>query len=285
MFSSLVIGLIVGAGYGLMAVGIVLIYKASRHLNFAQGEFGTVATFVAWLTLERDLGWPLAAVLAVLTGIVMGVVVERLIVRPLSSYPPVIVLVATAGVAFLAIGVQIIVGEARLRALSEPWAASLSIAGVNVRGQHALILLALLVFGGALFVFFRSAIGTALLATSQEPFAARIVGIDTKRMSTLTWGLAGALGGAAGILFAPLGAFTPGFMTSDRLIAGFVAAVLGGMTSMPGAIVGGLVVGVVEAFSGHFLSQSIAGADLLGVFVALLVVLFVRPQGLLGKDA
>lgn len=285
MISSFVIGIVVGAGYGLMALGLVLIYKASRHFNFAQGEFGTVATYVAWLMLERGLGWPVAALVAVLAGVVMGLALERLIVRPLSGSPPVTVLVATAAVALLAIGLQILIGEARLRAIDEMWVGSLSIAGVPVRFQQILILIGLLVIGGLLYLFFQSPIGTALLATSQESFAARIAGIDTRHMAMLTWGLAAFFGAVAGLLFAPIDAFSPGFMTFQRLIPGFTAAVLGGMNSLPGAVVGGFVVGLVESYFGFFLGEYIAGADLLGVFLALLIVLFLRPQGLLGKEA
>ncbi|MGH9203881.1 MAG: ABC transporter permease subunit, partial [Vicinamibacterales bacterium] len=102
MAASIVNGSIVGAGYALVALGIVLIYKATRQFNFAQGEFGTVATFVAWMLLNRGLGWPLAGTIAVLTGVAMGLAVERFVVRPLTNSPQVTVLVATAGVALLA---------------------------------------------------------------------------------------------------------------------------------------------------------------------------------------
>lgn len=345
MLSALVIGLIVGAGYGLMALGVVLIYKASRRFNFAQGEFGTIATFMVWGILDGDRvpgpaamisgvllgglaggvvwnwlgsrrtgtaitagaslgagavvaiptaillagsnpGWPVAALFGLLAGVAMGLITERFVVRPLIASPPVTVLVATAGVALLVIAFQIIIGEAKLRSIPQMVEGSgISLADIPINPQRMLIVLALGVVGFLLYLFFRSPIGTALLATSQEPTAARIAGIDVNRMSMLTWGLAALFGAAAGLLFAPLDAFTPGFMTTRRLIPGFTAAVMGGMTSLPGALVGGLLVGVVESTGGYFLGQQIAGADLLGVFIALLLVLFVRPQGLLGKEA
>lgn len=345
MIAAVLSGLIVGAGYGLMALGVVLIYKASRRFNFAQGEFGTIATFMAWGMLDGDrvpgaaaavfgllvgglaagilrqvlgsrgvgrvpalaislggglvvgflaanyvagkeLGWPLAALGGLLAGVAMGLIMERVIVRPLMSSAPVTVLVATAGVALLAIAFQIIIGEAKLRSIpSMIGGTGMELARVTVTPQKMLIVLGLLAVGGALYMFFQRPIGTALLATSQEAFAARIAGIDTNRMSMLTWGMAAFFGAAAGLLFAPLDAFTPGFMTSRRLIPGFTAAVLGGMTSLPGAVVGGLVVGIVESLGGFWLGQSIAGADLLVVFVVLLIVLFIRPQGLLGREA
>ena len=291
MLSSLVNGVVVGAGYSLMALGVVLIYKASRRFNFAQGEFGTVATFVAWNILEPKPGgkpgsWALAALAALAAGVVMGLLTERLVVRPLRNSPPVTVLVATAGVALLAISIQIIVGEAKIRSIS-PFSKrkGINVADIPINSQKLFIVFALVVTAVALYAFFRSKVGTALLATSQESFAARIAGIDVNRMSMLTWGMAAFLGAAAGLLFAPLDAFTPGFMTTRRMIPGFTAAVMGGMTSLPGAVLGGFVVGIVEAVSQTLLGGVVAGADLLGVFAALLIVLFIRPQGLLGKEA
>ncbi|HVE90940.1 MAG TPA: branched-chain amino acid ABC transporter permease [Actinomycetota bacterium] len=284
MFSSLVIGLIVGAGYGLMALGIVIVYKASRQFNFAQGEFGTVATFAAWAVLERGHGWLLAALAGVIVGVLFGLGTEFLVVRPLSGGPPVTLLVATAGVALFSIAVQIILGEAKARSIAPMWKGPAFSFGTNVARQEILIVIGLVVVLALLGFFFTRPIGTALLATSQEPFAARIAGLDTRRMSMLTWGMAALFGAIAGMLFAPIDAFTPGFMTSRRLIPGFTAAVLGGITSIPGAVAGGFVVGLVESFFGYLFPE-IAGADLLGVFIALMVVLFIRPQGLLGKEA
>lgn len=288
MATALVSGITVGAGNALMALGIVLIYKATKHFNFAQGEFGTVATFVAWLLLERNFPWPVAGAAALLAGVLMGLLVERLIVRPLRDSPQVTVLVATAGVALLAIALQIIIGEAKLRGI-EPMVPGVgwSIGGATVRPQDLMIVLGLVVTAGVLYLFFRSPIGTALLAVSQERFAARLAGIDTSLMSMLVWGVAALFGALAGLLFAPTSAWTPGFMTQTRLIPGFTAAVVGGITSLPGAVVGGFVIGLVESFSGFLLSdvELIRGADGLGVFIVLLVVLIVRPQGLLGKEA
>ncbi len=286
MAASIVNGTIVGAGYALVALGIVLIYKATRQFNFAQGEFGTVATFVAWMLLNRGLGWPLAGTIAVLTGVAMGLAVERFVVRPLTNSPQVTVLVATAGVALLAIALQIIIGEAKLRAIDPMIGGQgFTVARALVKPQDLMIVAGLAVTGVVLVLFFRSPVGTALLATSQEPFAARIAGISTTQMSMLVWGVAALFGALAGLLFAPVDAFTPGFMTQRRLIPGFTAAVLGGITSLPGAVVGGFAIGLIEALFGYFLGNQIRGADGLGVFVALLAVLIVRPRGLLGKAA
>ena len=162
MAASIVNGTIVGAGYALVALGIVLIYKATRQFNFAQGEFGTVATFVAWMLLNRGLGWPLAGTIAVLTGVAMGLAVERFVVRPLTNSPQVTVLVATAGVALLAIALQIIIGEAKLRAIDPMIAGQgFTVARALVKPQDLMIVAGLAVTGAVLVLFFRSPVGTA----------------------------------------------------------------------------------------------------------------------------
>jgi branched-chain amino acid transport system permease protein len=238
------------------------------------------------MLLNRGLGWPLAGTIAVLTGVAMGLAVERFVVRPLANSPQVTVLVATAGVALLAIALQIIIGEAKLRAIDPMIGGQgFTLARALVKPQDLMIIAGLAVTGVVLVLFFRSPVGTALLATSQEPFAARIAGISTTQMAMLVWGVAALFGALAGLLFAPVDAFTPGFMTQRRLIPGFTAAVLGGITSLPGAVVGGFAIGLIEALFGYFLGNQIRGADGLGVFVALLAVLIVRPRGLLGKAA
>lgn len=282
MLSSLIIGIASGAGYALMALGIVIVYKATRQFNFAQGEFGTVAVFASWLALERGLGWPIAGTIGILAGLFFGLAVERLVVRPLRGSPPVTVLVATAGVALFAIALQIIVGESKARAVSPLWDGGDFKLGANIKRQEVVLMVGLLIVAALLYLFFRAPIGTALLATSMEPFAARIAGIDINRMGQITWGMAGIFGGIAGMLFAPIGAWTPGFMTTSNLIPGFTAAVLGGITSLPGAILGGVIVGLTQSYASYLL-PNVSGSGLLGVFLVLLAVLLVRPQGLLGR--
>jgi len=142
--------------------------------------------------------------------------------------------------------------------------------------------------GAALAWFFgRTDLGLATLATSQEPTAARLMGIRLNRVAMLTWGLAGALGGVAGVLLPPLTQnFTPAFGTTDLLIPAFTAAVLGGMTSVPGAFVGGLVLGLVQNLTQFNVSSNrLPGAPSVAVLVVLVVVLVVRPTGILGREA
>jgi len=285
---ALVIGLVNGAMYALIALGLVLVYKSSGIFNFAQGEFGTVAIYIMWLLTQRHLPYVIAMLLALGTAVVVGLGTERLVVRPLYSSPRVILLVATAGVALLCIGIEFWIGQPLPRQLVPALQRTnrLSISGVYVSDQRLLLVLVLAGFGIGLWYFFnRTYYGLALLGAAQEPTATELVGISTKRVAAFTWGLAGLLGGLAGVLNAPIsGSFFPGFMTTTALIPGFTAAVLGGMTSLPGAFVGGAVVGVAQSVALQAGAlKGIPSPDTLVVFVILILVLAIRPQGLLGK--
>ncbi|GAB4001853.1 hypothetical protein GCM10029992_38460 [Glycomyces albus] len=150
-----------------------------------------------------------------------------------------------------------------------------------------ILLAVLVVLAGALAWFFRTDLGLAVLASSQDTLAARVVGISPEAVSRLVWGMAALLGGVAGLLYAPVGIFTPGFMTATMLVPAFAAAVLGGMTSLPGAFIGGISIGIVQNAGIYLLGQQwqVPGASQLSVFALLMLVLLIRPQGLLGKEA
>lgn len=287
---ALVIGVITGSGYGLVALGLVLIYKSSGVFNFAQGEFGTVAVYAMWGALSNHVPYVLALLMGLLAALAMGLLTERLIIRPLFDAPRVTVLVATAGVALLGIGLEIWLGEARLRNVAPalPKLDRLSILSIQVSDQRMLVALVLLVLAVLLALFFsRTNLGLAILGVSQEPVATELMGISVRRLSSFTWGMAALLGGLGGVLTAPVsGSFGPGFLTTSALIPGFTAAVLGGMTSLPGAFVGGVVVGVAQSAAiGSDAFSAIPGAGTVMVFALLITVLAIRPQGLLGKAA
>lgn len=287
---ALVIGVITGSGYGLVALGLVLIYKSSGVFNFAQGEFGTVAVYALWGAHVNGVPYVPAVVLGLLAALVMGLLTERLIIRPLFDAPRVTVLVATAGVALIGIGLEIWLGEARLRNVAPalPKLDRVSILSIQVSDQRMLVAVVLLVLAVLLALFFsRTNLGLAILGVSQEPVATELMGISVRRLSSFTWGMAAILGGLGGVLTAPVsGSFGPGFLTSSALIPGFTAAVLGGMTSLPGAFLGGVVVGVAQSAAiAEPGFADIPGAGTVMVFVLLVTVLAIRPQGLLGKAA
>lgn len=290
MLKFTVIGLFQGAVYGLLAVGIVLVYKGARVFNFAQGEFGTVAAFVAW-ALFTNMGLPygLAVLAALVSAVLMGLTMERLVIRPLFNASRVTVLVATVGVALLTIGLTILLGKTEGRVL-EPaiQGDALNILGAGIEIQQLLVVGILAVLAVLLAYFFsRTNLGLAVLATSQDALATRIVGISVPGMSRFIWGFAALLGGLAGILQAPISQFFPGFMTRTSLVPAFTAAVLGGMTSLPGAFIGGELIGVAQNLGIFYLGQQagVPGASELTVFALLLLVLLIRPRGLLGTEA
>ena len=290
----LTIGILQGAIYGLLAVGIVLVYKGVRVFNFAQGEFGTVAAFVTFALFD-EAGLPYAAAMAagLVAAIVLGLLMERLVIRPLFDAPRVTMLVATVGFALFVIAVTVIVGKPEPRALSaiigrEPDDLIVFL-GVAITYQHILVLIVLAALAGVLALFFsRTNLGLAVLAVSQDPLATQIMGVSVVNLSRFIWGFAALLGGIAGILQGGIPGFaiTPGFMTTTTLVPAFTAAVLGGMTSLPGAFIGGLLVGAAQNVGTFYLQEiGVPGASELTVFSLLLLVLMIRPRGLLGTEA
>jgi branched-chain amino acid transport system permease protein len=287
MGAFIALGVFQGAVYGLLAVGIVLVYKAKRVFNFAQGEFGGVAAFVAFsLFAMHGLPYWLALLGGLAAAVALGLLVERAIVRPLEHASRTILLVALVGVALLTIAITVLVFEPLPRVMSPlVEGGGVTILGAGILPQQLILLAVLAVIAALLAWFFRTDLGLAILASSQDLRAAQVVGISPVAVSRLVWGMAALVGGIAGLLYAPVGIFTPGFMTMTMLLPAFAAAVLGGMTSLPGAFVGGIGIGVVQNLGIYLLGQRLAvpGAAELSVFALLMLVLLIRPQGLLGR--
>lgn len=285
---ALVIGLVTGAGYGLLALGLVLVYKSSGVFNFAQGEFATVAVYALYL-LDFRLPYGLAVLGALAVAAALGLATERLVVRPLARAPKVTALVATAGVALLCIGVEAWLGEFRGRNVSAALERldRVRVLGIPVSDQRLLLLGVVVGLAGVLAWFFRrTTLGLAVLGASQEPVATELVGIRVTRLSALTWGLAGLLGGLAGVVAGPVTrSFGPGTFTQPGLILAFTAAVVGGMTSLPGAFLGGVVVGVATSVAASLsVLDGVKGQQELASFLLLAGVLALRPRGLLGRE-
>lgn len=287
---SLVIGTVTGSAYGLVALGLVLIYKSSGVFNFAQGEFGTIALCVLYLLHVNDVPYGLAVIGALAASMLFGFLTERIVVRPLFDAPRVTLLVATAGVALLAIAVQTWFFEAQGRPIARafPRLDRVTVLGVQISDQRLWLIGTLAVLAVALGLFFtRTNLGLAIIGASQDATATELVGISVRRLSTFTWVMAALLGGLAAVIAVPdTGQFTPGVMTSGYLIPAFTAAVLGGMTSLPGAFIGGVLVGIIQSVATSAdVFQDLPGTpSTLIVFLVLLAVLIVRPQGLLGKS-
>ena len=291
MGQVLVLGVLSGTIYALFAVGIVLVYRGTKVINFAQGEVGTAGLFLAtWLTVDHGAPWFVGALAAVALAAGIGVAFERFVVRPMGDAARVSVAVATVGLLLLVSTSELIVFKlgGKPRSIDGP----LSGAGTRVAGvvvsptQMVSVLVALAVGVGLAVVLRRTDFGLGVLAAAQDTAAARLVGVPVNRVAAFVWGTGAALSTVGCLLIAPgLGAFSPGAV-SRLFLFGLAAAVLGGLTSLPGAFGGGLIVGIVEAGAGRvFDDVSLPGVKTLAVFVLLLVTLLLRPNGLFGSKA
>ncbi|HVE74186.1 MAG TPA: branched-chain amino acid ABC transporter permease [Mycobacteriales bacterium] len=293
IMTPVISGAINGAVYGLLGLGLVLLYKGNRIFNFAQGEFGTVAAFATFAGVTGYGAMPkvpyvAAAAFGVAMAILVALLTERLVVRPLFRQPKVTLVVATAGVALMLIAIEGFIFGAEPSSLPPALEGPLfTSGGLRVTKQGLLIVIVLGVLAGASALFFsKTRTGTAILAVSMEPTATSLVGISVNRISALTWGMAGLLGGVGGILFAGnVGLLGPGALTGLALIPAFTAAVFGGITSLPGAFLGGVVIGIIQALGQRNIPESVVpSANQVVVFFVLLLVLLFRPGGLLGKE-
>jgi len=288
VLQNIVLGLVYGGIYGLFAVGIVLVYRGSRVLNFAQGEIGTFGLYAAWwLSTERGLPWFVGAAGAIATALAIGLLFERFIVRPMGDQSRLSVAVATVGLLLflLALGFRAF-GESP-RSVTSPLSGGVDIAGVVVSATQMLSLAVTAAIGVVLAVLLRRTdFGLAVLAAADDPTAVRLVGVPLRRVSAFTWGVGAAISALAALLIAPtIGVFTPGF-ASELFVMGLAAALVGGLTSLPGAFVGGIVVGLVDVFvRDATLTSSLPGIPTLSVFALILIVLLARPQGIFGTAA
>jgi len=277
-------GLSQGCIYGLIALGFVLIYKATETVNFAQGELMMLGAFAA-LAGAAWLGLPFWACLigAMAVTALLGMVVERLIISPILGQPAFVIVLATIGLGYVARGLITMIPAVGTdtHVLPAPFRGTVVRIGQLVIGiEHLVVIGATAVLSLVLVAIFRfTRIGIAMQASSQNQLAAWYVGIPVKKLNTLVWGLSGAVAAVAGVLLAPV-TFVHANMGFIGLKA-FPAAVVGGFGSLPGAVAGGMLIGVVEAMAGFHLSE---GYKDIAAWIAVLVVLVLRPTGLFGES-
>ena len=275
-------GIAIGCVYALVALGFVLIYKATETVNFAQGELMMLGGFFAY-TATALMGWPYwaAIVFAVLVMAIFGMGVERIVLRPVLGQAQFTVVMVTIGVGYVMRGVVSMVpgwGTDTYK-IANPFADRvINIGGAVISLEQLMIIVMTAALCAVLFLFFRfTRIGIAMQASSQNQLAAYYMGIPVRRINTLIWGLSAAVATFAGILLAPL-TFVHANMGFIGLKA-FPAAVVGGFGSIPGAIVGGLVIGLVESFAGYYLPE---GFKDIAAYIVVLLVLIIKPSGLFG---
>jgi branched-chain amino acid transport system permease protein len=284
---ALVVGLVIGGIYSLFALGIVLIYTGSGVLNFAQAELGTFTLFVAQiLVVEHHLPYAVGAAASIALALVIGVTFERLAVWPLLNAPRVTVAVATLALLALGVALEITLFGPVGRNLPPPITGhSVNVIGVYVSpNQIASLILVALVAGG-LAAFFRfTDFGLSVVAAAQDQEALRFLGIPLARASMFTWGLAAVLSALAALLIQPdIGVISPGAY-SGIFIRALSAALIGGLGSMRGAFLGGVIVGVGEAAIRHAtVGTSLTGLPELCIFAAVVATLVFRPQGVFGS--
>jgi branched-chain amino acid transport system permease protein len=284
---ALVVGLVIGGIYSLFALGIVLIYTGSGVLNFAQAELGTFTLFVAQiLVVEHHLPYAVGAAASIALALVIGVMFERLAVWPLLNAPRVTVAVATLALLALGVALEITLFGPVGRNLPPPITGhSVNVIGVYVSpNQIASLILVALVAGG-LAAFFRfTDFGLSVVAAAQDQEALRFLGIPLARASMFTWGLAAVLSALAALLIQPdIGVISPGAY-SGIFIRALSAALIGGLGSMRGAFLGGVIVGVGEAAIRHAtVGTSLTGLPELCIFAAVVATLVFRPQGVFGS--
>ncbi len=277
----LLTGLTIGAIYALVALGFAIIYNASHEINFAQGEFVMIGGMATVSLTQLGLPMLVAIPIAVIASAAAGMALERFAIEPARGASPVTLIIITIGASILMRGGATLVWDKKLHALpSFSGDTPIQIGGATILPQSlwvmGITLMIVLLLG---WFFGRTLIGKAILATSHNPVAAQLCGINIRLVLFLSFGLSAALGAIAGILIAPitLTSWDVGVMLG---LKGFAAAILGGLGSGVGAVVGGLVLGIAESMGAGYLSSAYKDAI---AFIIILAVLFFMPSGLLGK--
>ncbi|WP_431950427.1 branched-chain amino acid ABC transporter permease [Nocardia lijiangensis] len=280
---QLIEGLTAGAIYAGLALALVLIYRFTGIVNFAQGELAMFSAFLAWQLVQSGLPFWVALPATLVVSFVGGMLIERVIIRPVEGAPELTLVIVTVGLFFFVNAAAGWIWSYQVKSFPNPFPEGAFRAGGVTAGYGSLGVLAVVAgVMGLLYLLFRyTKIGLAMRAVACNPQSARLVGIRVGTVLALGWGLAALVGAVSGVLSAPLLFLEPNMM-GGVLIYAFAAATLGGFDSPGGAVAGGLIVGVAETLTGAYLD--VIGTELkIGVpLVIILGVLLLRPQGLFG---
>lgn len=274
----IVSGVAQGCIYGLIALSFVLIYKATETVSFVQGDIMMMGAFLAFIVMTV-FGVPfwLTVILVIVAIALVGVLIEKVAIRPILGEPVFSIVMLTLGLGYVIRGIVTMIPEigTNTQALAVPYKDTiLRLGNAVLAGEHVVVIVVTALLCLGLFLLFKySKVGIAMQATSQNQLAAYYMGIPVKRLNGLVWGLAAALAAIGGILLAPI-TFVYVNMGFIGLKA-FPAAVIGGFGSLPGAIVGGMIIGLLEAFSGFYLPE---GFRDITPYIAVLIMLMIRPN-------
>ena len=273
-------GLAVGCIYGLVALGFVLIYKASETVNFAQGDLLMLGAFIGWTFIAAaGLDYWLGFALTVLATGAIGFLLDRQIMRPIIGQPQFAGIMLTIGLAFTIRGLVIMIWGPEERSFATPFTQKTTeLGGIILSDVSLSIIAGTILLTVLLYLFFRhTRLGVAMQAASQNQLAAYLMAIPVKTVNSIVWGISAGTAAVAGLLIAPV------LLVDTNLwivvLKGFAAAVLGGFGSIPGAVIGGMLIGVAEQLVGVYIDPASKGIT---AYVVLLAVLLVAPRGLFG---
>ena len=283
---QLAAGIREGAIYAGLALAIVIIYRSTRVINFAQGEMATFTTFIAWSLMNHGLSFWTAFPIVLAIAFTGGVAIERIVIRPVEDAPVLTIVIVTLGLALLLNGLTSVIWGGANRQFHGPFSTrTIDVAGVPVSVQDIGIVLVSIGLVAVLALFFRfTKVGLALRAAAVNPDSSRLVGIRVGWTFALGWGIAAVLGAVAGMMIAPVVFLDPNMMQTILLYA-FAAAVLGGLDSPLGAVVGGILLGVTITLLGRYVGFLGSTLKLPAALMLIFIVLLVRPSGLFGRVA
>lgn len=281
-FQMIVSGIAVGSSYALMGLAMVIIYKTSEVPNFAQGEMALISSFFAMMLLTAfNFSVPAAFILALLFAVILGCFLEFAVLRRAKEPNVLGMIVITIGIEMILLGVVSWKFGAEQKTMPFPLGPydGVFYRDIFISKLELLTLSAALVLMMVIFLFFRfSRLGLAMKATQQNPVAARIMGVKTNRILMMTWGISSFVGAVAGLLISPT--IMHPYMMWDPMLKGFAAAVMGGMTSLPGAVVAAYLLGIIENLFGGYISIEFKNVV---AFAIIVLVLCVKPSGLFAK--
>jgi branched-chain amino acid transport system permease protein len=282
---QLVDGIASGSIYGLVALSLVLIYRTTGIVNFAQGEMAMFSTFIAWGLVATGMPLVLALLITLALALIGGMLIERVLIRPVEGANPLAMLIITLGLLILLnSGAGWIWGFGNRSFPSVFGDDSVDVAGVRIDVESIGIVAVMLAVVGLLFLLFRrTKIGLAMRAVSMNPESSRLSGIPVGRTLMFGWGLAALVGALAGALIAPRLFLDVNFM-GGVLIYSFAAATLGGFDSPLGAVVGGWIIGITETLAGYYVDFIGSDLKILVPLAIIFAVLLVRPSGLFGTE-
>jgi branched-chain amino acid transport system permease protein len=285
LLQQVLAGLATGAIYAIMALAVVMIFQAIDHLNFAQGEMATFSTFIAWQMIHWGWSYWAAFGATIAISFVGGIAIDRILFRPVRNAPILSQLVAFIALFSILNSADGEIWNFTIKSFPTPFGAK-PLFGSGLIGTHQAGMVAVtLVLLALLYLFFRgSRLGLAMRAAALNPESARLVGIRVGWMVALGWGLSTAIGAVAGMLIAPVVFLDPNMMLGV-LLYGFAGAVLGGLSSPGGAVVGGFAVGVIENLAGTFVPYVGQELKLTVALLVIVAVLMVRPAGIFGRLA